>query len=264
MFKWNLLLAGACAAVMGIASTVPALAEAPQTFAGTLSGSYGNLSISGGGGDADIYGGDGQAAFGLGMPNLGAEVDAGYHYLSANGGSIDTYNIGGHAFWATMQGRLGATVQYQSLSGSGFSAHITNYGGFGEYYASDAITLGLNAGGYTASAFGSSDNDIYIGGGFSGYLTPNVAVTGLINYYNATGGNLTSYTGMLEWLVSESTPISLFGSYTNTQVSGGGGHLNLWMIGVKFYTDGNGTTLVGKHRNGALDNIVRPSIRILN
>ncbi len=86
-------------------------------------------------------------------------------------------------------------------------------------------------------------------------LTPDVLLA---------GGNLTSYTGMLEWLVSESTPISLFGSYTNTQVSGGGGHLNLWMIGVKFYTDGNGTTLVGKHRNGALDNIVRPSIRILN
>jgi hypothetical protein len=173
------------------------------------------------------------------------------------------WNIGGHLFWAPRQdGRIGATVQYEKLDGGGANTHLTQYGAFGEYYFSNMLTLGLNGGGWTGSSgtFGSSSSGGYIGGGLTDYVMPNLALTGQINYFSGSGAHLTNYSAMGEWLVSDSTPISIYGGYTYTDASGLSGHINQWTIGVKFYTNGNGTTLVEKHRNGALDTLVRPSV----
>jgi hypothetical protein len=268
MLKSTLLMAGACVASLALAS--PAFADAPVGLAGTLSGSYSNWNFSGSsGGSSNVWSADGQAAFGLGMHDLGAEIDGGYHNLSSGGsgsGSIDVWNIGGDLFWApAQQGRLGATVQYESLSGSGANAHLTEYGAFGEFYASDMITLGLNGGGWTSgshSAFGSGTDGGYVGGGVTGYVMPNLALTGQINYFSGSGAHLTNYSAMGEYLVSDALPVSIYGGYTYTDVSGASGHINQWTIGVKFYTNGNGSTLVEKQRNGALDNLVRPILQL--
>jgi len=242
------------------ALATPAFAQPPAGFAGTLSAQYGQWSTSGV--TADQWGLNGQAAFGL-APQIGAELDAGYSNLSDHG-SFDTWNIGGHAFWAPDMGRVGATVQYQASNGGGLDVHGTNYGAFGEYFASNAVTLGLNGGGYSASAgfagFSGSSDGGYVGGGVIGYVIPNLALTGQINYLGLDGGNLTSFGVQGEWMFSESLPLSGFVGYTYTDVSNGGGHINQWFLGIKFYTDGNGATLVEKQRNGALDNIVRPTV----
>jgi hypothetical protein len=255
------IVAGLMLGGMGLAAT-PAFAQPPMGFAGTLSAQYGQWSTSGF--TADQWGINGQAAFGL-APQFGAEIDAGYSNLS-NHGTLDTWAIGGHAFWAPDMGRLGATVQYQSTSGGGADIHLTNYGAFGEYYASNMFTLGLNAGGYSASAgfggFGGSSDGGYVGGGVIGYVLPDLSLTGTINYLGASGSNLTSFGIQGEWLFSESLPISGYIGYTYTDISNGGGHVDQWFIGFKYYTDGNGSTLVEKQRNGALDSIVRPAVNL--
>ena len=75
-------MAGLCAATLALATS--ALADAPVGFAGTLSGSYTNWTFSGSGsGSANLWGDDGQAAFSLGMQDIGAEIGGGYHNLSA-------------------------------------------------------------------------------------------------------------------------------------------------------------------------------------
>jgi hypothetical protein len=266
MLKTTLSLAGIAAASLALAT--PAFADAPIGFAGTLSGSYSSWNFSGsGGGSSNLWSADGQAAFGLGMQDIGAEIDGGYHNLSASGGggSVDIWNIGGDLFWAPgQQGRLGATVQYESLNGGGPNAHLTQYGAFGEFYASNMLTLGLNGGGWTGGSgtFGSSSSGGYVGGGATGYIMPNLALTGAINYFSGSGAHLTGYSAMGEYLVSDELPVSIYGGYTYTDISGISGHVNEWLIGVKFYTNGNGSTLVEKHRNGALDNLVRPKLLI--
>jgi hypothetical protein len=268
MLKYALSVAGACAATLALVA--PAFADAPVGFAGTLSGSYTNWNFSGSGsGNANLWGADGQAAFGLGMRDIGAEIDGGYHNLTTNGSgnsSVDIWNIGGNLFWApASQGRLGATVQYESLSGSGADAHLTEYGAFGEYYPSNMLTLGLNGGGWSGgsgSTFGSGGSGGYVGGGVTGYVMPDLALTGQINYFSGSGAHLTNYSAMGEYLISEATPVSIFGGYTYTDVSGASGHINQWLIGVKFYMNGNGSTLVDKQRNGALDSLVRPMLLI--
>src|SRR5450755_4232375 len=111
MLKNILSVTGVCAATLALAT--PALADAPVGFAGTLSGSYSNWNFSGSGsGSTNVWNADGQAAFGLGMQDIGAEIDGGYHNISGNGGgNIDVWNVGGNLFWApAQQGRLGATV----------------------------------------------------------------------------------------------------------------------------------------------------------
>ena len=255
------IVAGLMLGALGLAT--PALAMPPAGFAGTLSAQYGQWSTSGF--NADQWGIAGQAAFGL-APQFGAEIDAGYSNLSDHG-SIDTWNIGGHGFWSTDMARLGLTVQHQSSSGGGADFHITNYGGFGEYYASPMFTLGLNAGGYSANASlggfgGGDDSGGYVDGGVIGYILPDLSLTGQINYVGATGANATNFGITGEWLFSESVPVSGYVGYNYTDLSNGGGHVDQWFIGFKYYTDGNGSSLVEKQRNGALDSITRPAVNL--
>jgi hypothetical protein len=255
-------MAGVCTATIGLALSAPAFADAPQGFAGTLSGSYTDWNFSNGGGNANLWSTNGQAAFGLGMQDLAAEFDGGYHSVSnGSAGNLDIWNVGGHLFWApAAPWRVGGTLQYESLSGFGANTHLYQYGAFGEYYFNDMVTLGLNGGGWSGrqGTFGTGNSGGYVGGGATAYVMPDLALTGQINYFSGDNAHLTNYTAQAEYLVSESTPVSVFGGYTFTDVPGPKNHIDQWLIGVKFYTSGNGTTLVDKHRNGALDNLVRP------
>jgi len=250
------ILGTVCVVAAAAFAASPALAD----FNGTLQGDYSNLSSNQGGGSANVWGGQGTGEFGLGMGGLSAQVDTGYHDATASGGggSLNDWNIDGDLFWLGSMGRIGAAVGYQDLSGDGVSGHLTNYGGFAEWYAGHWLTIGVKGGGLDASAgFGGgsgSSSGSYIGGEALVYPMHDFALSGTIDYFSiSSGGNLTNYGVNAEWLVSETMPVSVYGGYTRTEISDGGGGLNTWMIGVKLYLNGNGaTTLEDRQRSGTV------------
>ncbi|MGD0143821.1 MAG: hypothetical protein ABSC92_11735 [Rhizomicrobium sp.] len=233
-------------------------------FSGTLQGDYSNISAGGGGSNVNVWSGQGSGAFDLGWSGLKIQGDGGYTNYSVSGESINDWNIDGALIWQGMQGRLGATVGYNDLSVSGTSLHDTNYGGFGEWYAGHMFTVGVKGGGENISAGGTSLDADYVGGEAVFYVTPDVALNGDIDYLSISkiSANVTSYGAMAEWLVSESTPISVYGGYTYSQLSSGGEHASTWTIGVKWYCNGNGaSTLVDRQRSGnASWGVASPSI----
>ena len=79
---------------------------APNGFAGTFSADYGNTSYSGGGGNADIWGVNGAGAFGLGMNDIGAEINGSYHRASVSSVDANIWGVGGSIFWAPGTGRF--------------------------------------------------------------------------------------------------------------------------------------------------------------
>jgi len=234
------------------------MAAAPVGFAGVLGANYSNTSCSGCG-SANGWGLNGQGAFGLGMSDLGAEIDGGVAGSFESGGGTSA-GVGGNIFWAPAQGRLGATVDWNHISIPGPDGDVTSYGGFGEFYASNQFTLGGNAGGLHLSSSGASVNGMYLNGGGTLYAMPDLGITGSIGY-NHIGkgfGNVMTYSIGGEWLVSETTPISLSAGYTNVDLPHGAPSLNVFTLGVKFYAGGGAMSLVDRHRNGALGPLTQP------
>ncbi len=262
-FSRSLLAGSALAAVLATS----AYAAAPNGFVGTISGDYANTGYSGGGDNANIWGINAAGAFGLGMNDIGAQVDGTYHRISVSSIDADIWSVGGSIFWAPGTFRAGPSVSYTNLdfsgAASGIDAHATTYGVFGEFFLSDAFTAGLKGGGTTGklniSGFGSgSDSGSYFGGELVGYAMPDLAIKGNVDYVEIGGGHITSYGVNAEYLFSEATPISVFGGYTRTDLSNGGGHGDTWMVGLKFYTDGP-MPLVTHHRTGTLGTIASVS-----
>jgi hypothetical protein len=234
----------------------PVLAAAPIGVAGAFSGQYANT--SGPGVHTNAWGLGGQLAFGL-APEFGAQIDAGYTNVNLGSGFSNSslWNIGGHAFFAPAMGRLGGTLNYQSFSGGGAASfNIKHYGAFGEYYATDIVTIGGNAGGTSVGNCGGCSDGGYVSGGATFYAMPNLGLTGTIGYMNIGGIKNTTFGVSGEWLFSEEVPISGFIGYNNIDPSSGGGNYDQFLTGIKFYMTGNGFTLVEKHRNGALSPLV--------
>ena len=253
------LLGGACAVALAVLPLESASADAPNGFAGTLSGAYGQSSC-GGCGTIDNWGIGGQGAFGLGTSDLGAEFDAGYQSSSLSGFSTDAFGIGGSIFWAPAEGRVGGTVGYSTINTSP-DVNVWNYGAFGEYYVAPQITLGISGGGLHANCCGSSASGTYIGGGGIGYIIPDLALTGSISSVHVNSfGSATSYGVQAEWLVSETFPISVFAGYSSTDLPFSAPKLNTWQIGAKFYIGSPGATLADHHRNGTLDPLVNTNL----
>ncbi len=240
-------------AALSLGTAVQVQAAAPIGVTGAFSGQYTNT--TGPGTRANGWGLGGQLAFGL-APEFGAEVDAGYTNISLGSGlpNSDLWHIAGHGFYAPSQGRLGGTFHYQNFNGGGFgNFNIKHYGGFGEFYVTDIATLGGNAGGTSVGNCPGCSDGGYVSGGASFYPMPNLALTGIIGYANIAGIKNTSYGITAEWLFSEALPISGYAGYNYIDPSGvGGGNFDQFTLGFKFYTDGNGVTLVEKHRNGPL------------
>ena len=258
MLNRTTLLGAVGAAALTAIPYTSAMAAAPMGFAGTVSGAYSHTSDSSGGPDTNNWNINGAGAFGL-SPDFGAQVDGGYEHASGGGTDLDIWTIEGSAFWAPAFGRIGGTVGYGSADfGGGFDVSVWTYGGFGEFYAGNFVTLGGHAGGFSWDVAGFSDTGWYLGGGITGYVIPNLALTGTIDYYDVSGSNWTAYTVGAEWQVSDAVPVSIFGGYQNTQFSGGGGHADTWLVGVKFYIGGNGMPLVANQRNGTLGWVGKP------
>ena len=243
----------------------PALAAAPEGFTGTLTGSYANDSCNGCGGHIDNWAVNGQGAFGFGPSDIGAEVDLGYMRSSGTGFDVDTWGIGGNVFWAPAFGRFGGTVDWTRYNLPGPDFDTVTYGGFGEFYASPFITVGGNVGGLHFSTTGFSADGTYAGGGITGYVMPDLGLTGAINWIHLDHsiGDATAWTVMAEWLVNEDVPVSVFGGYTNTDPFAGGSHSNTWFLGLRFYFSNTPMTLVDHHRNGSLDSLVTTNTALL-
>jgi hypothetical protein len=248
-------LATACIVAVGFAAG-PAFADFGSGFSGTLQGQYSNISAGSGGGSANTWGGSGSGAFDLGWSGLKLQVDGGYQGISSSGGgSVDDWNVDGAFFWQGHQGRIGGTVGYNGFNGGGIgNVNITNYGGFAEWYAAPMFTVGVKGGGASANSGGGGNGTAtYVGGEAVFYAMPNLALNANIDYFSEGGGNgnITSYGGTAEWLVSDHVPVSVYGGYTYSQLPSGGGHLSTWLVGLKFYLNGNGaTTLVDRQRTG--------------
>ena len=251
MKTYLLLSAGMLA--LGLAVSGPAIADA----SGTLAGSYATNTNDDGG---DLWNLNGSLT-GMFAPDWGGEVTGGYHNLNDGfGDSLDIWNIGGSVFWAGVQGRLAATINYDSTSEFGADLNATNYGLGGEWYAGPNFTVAVKGGGTTVSVSGggSDDNGGYFGGMLQWYAMPNLSLSGAIDYSEFAGLNATSETAKIEWLFSNDMPLSLYGGYEHADGDTSG---DLFFVGLKLYMNGNGAgTLVDRQRSGSLGYIAETPI----
>ena len=232
-------------------SAVSATGAFATDFSGNVSGDYANL--NGGGANANIWGVSGSGVFDVASDwNIG--LDAGYHNLNGSGANINTWNISGNAFYHAPQGRVGVVVGYSSSDGGGANFNLTNYGAGGDWFAGKMWTLSAKAGAFNGS-FGS--NGYYVGGGVTAYAMPDLAFSATYDYAHLShfGAHEGDWTLQGEWLVSESTPVSVYGGYQGTDIRSGMGNVsfNTWFVGLRWYCNGDGsTTLVDRQRNGTL------------
>lgn len=235
----SILLASACLVAAG--ALAPASAA---NFDGVFGADYSHLDANGGGGSANAWGLTGSGVFGFSQDWAG-EVDGGYQHVSQGVGSV--WNIDGSVMYRGGWGRVGGVVGYNSADNT--DINVTNYGGFVDFYASHAFTVSVKAGGFNASH--NTDGD-YVGAQVAGYVMPDFAITGGYDYTHLQhAGNENDWSVGGEWLVSETTPVSVYASYTNSKISGGGPTINVWTVGVHYYVDSGPATLVDRQRAGA-------------
>jgi len=107
---------------------------------------------------------------------------------------------------------------------------------------------GIEPDGTYHNTSGSGSSGGYVGGQGSWYVTPDIALSGDVDYIDVAG-NATSETIKAEWLFASSLPLSLYGGYQHVDSVGSA---NVWFIGLKFYGGDGGATLVDHQREGSL------------
>jgi hypothetical protein len=230
-----------------LAFTALTAAPAMADFSGTVAGSYANLDL-GGPGSTDVWGGTAAATATFGG-NWGVEGDLDYHNISG-AGSADLWAFGGNVFWRGMNTRIAGSVMYHDVPGG----NATNYGVGAEWFAGDQFTIAVKGGGLS----GSGSDGGYVGGNVKWYAMPNLALSGTVDYADQ-GGSLTTEKLQAEWLISESTPISIYGGYQHVDLAGPGDG-NVFFVGIKLYANAGGGALVDRQRNGSLGYIAESPV----
>lgn len=230
--------------------SAPAFAD-DLDLAGVLTGSYNHVSgnkIP----DANAWGVDGAAKLGLGTSGLNAELNVGYNRTAFAGLRAQNWYTGGSLFMKLDEGRVGANVNYNEINFLGENAHVTSFGGFGDYFVNDTFTVGGKLGGFSGDA-----NGLYIAGNVTGYVFPNLALSGLVGFTNVNKAYQATDLGVQgEYLISEEIPVSGFAGYTYSDISNGGGNAHTVFVGLRLYTNTvGGTTLVERQRNGTVSSI---------
>lgn len=237
MKKVLLATVGALALCAAVSTTASA-----GNVNGTLDASYANIT-NGGGSDIWGIGGSVEGMFGS---NWGGQVDGGYHNVS---NSDDIWDIGGSLFWSQANARIAATVNYHDLGGG---VDFTNYGAGAEFYAGSDFTFAAHGGGVS----GSGTSGGYVGGMAEWYATPNLALSGAVDYLDV-GGSITTETFQAEWLISDHTPLSIFGGYQHADL-GYSVDADIVFVGLKLYLNGNGAmSLTERQRQGSLGYITQ-------
>ena len=204
------------------------------------------------GNDGTQLGVTGSGLFSLG-DNLGLDLNAGYNNVSAKGFHLDNWTANVSLAWRKQDWRFGPSFGYQNNSSAGFSASTYNVGGYFDYYHSDAFTFSGKGGGFWSSP---GSNGYYVGGGLTGYLCPNFAARGSVDYtrWSAFGGSdETDYTLSAEYRFRGKLPLSLYGGYTYSEFAPGSSfHVNTLFLGLKYHFDDRFETLRDRDRGGTL------------
>ncbi len=235
-----------------VALTVAALCAGPASaqFAVTVGADYGRITAGSGSGHVNRAHVDGGIALGLGVGGIVIEADGSYTRLSELPVDDATYSsFGGSLFWASAEGRIGATAGYNHLEYIG-DGNVTNYGAFGEWFADDAFTLGLKGGGFSSNF---SVKGTYAGGEVAFYPLPNIALNATVDYTKFNGGgnaHQTDFTVGGEWLAIRGVPATIYTAYTYTDASFFTDHINTWFVGIRLYFNDDSRTLVERHREG--------------
>lgn len=302
MSKSKVLMGTVCAIALAAG---PAAADTLTGFAGFARADFQHQTFQDNylGGPVDSVNG---AKFGIGgalpvtgIPNLNVQVDASYqtrwtneyNHFSPNyctppatfgtpcaANHADTavvWNFGFSPFLAYAGSRWGMNLNYETVTRLG---HVTNGGGFMEWYLDDAITIGAKAGYLHSGGTPQGGHGHYLAGQALFYAMPNLALSLAVAWNQVlTGGagaqgfpvcprscmlgaNGVFYTVEGEWLVSEDYGISALGSYTYSQDNRFTveNNANIFRVGLKYYT-GMGP-LVDRHRNGVLRDWLRTSL----
>ena len=254
----SIILGTICAAALSAIPLSGALAN-PVTwsnFHATVGGEYSHSDVTTGG-SFDTYGVDGAASVGFGDSDFAGQANVGYHHIDASGFNLNIYNVGGSLFWAptggALDGRAGATFNYDHFNTPLGNINVKNYGGFAQWYLNHTFTFSAKGGGFDASY---NIDGYYLGAQLKAYLCPNLAASGSIDHVklnNFSTANETDYTFEGEWMFSQEMPVSVYAGYVSTDLSGTSSNLNTYLIGLRFYLDGNGATdLRDRQRSGTL------------
>ena len=262
MSKSTTMMGTACVLAMAAITAGPAAAAPLTDFAGTLTTNFGMW-------DDDSPGSDSVKSWLLGgsvaaplpdLANLNVQFDASYRHNWADNFSQEDWNLGGSLFWASMDGRVGVNFNHATFTSVG---HVTNGGVFGEWYLGNLTAMGkagwLSSGG---SGFGGHGN--YLGAALAGYITPDLAITGGVEWGDLVQGQgcqtcgrqdlrVNAYELMAEWLFSPAMGLSGYAGYTfvDSKIYTFDSEANIWLIGLRWYTGGG--ALVDRHRNGNLN-----------
>ena len=254
------ILGTACALALGSLAAGPAMADV-SNFSAAAGVGYEHASVSGF--HANDWTFMGTAAVDTDwLHNMSVQGDINYqsvadHYDGDGGVHVSDLSLSISPFWRMPWGRIGAVVGLNDYDYYGaLNERFVNFGGYAEWYVCPNVTLAVKGGGWTAEYYSSNQGSGYVGGQATWYAMPDLAITGTVDYtgypHNYGSSNETNYGVMAEWLVSESTPISVYAGWNGTSVSHSSDTVSTWMVGLKVYTDQNGaSTLVDRQRSGS-------------
>jgi hypothetical protein len=194
------------------------------------------------------------------------ELDAGYQSFSSSSNSTENgWNLNGAYFWNECNWRFGPVLGYQSTTSTttisvpsinfnesiSSTSHAFNYGAFGEWDACSRWTYYVKGGGFSSDPYGG----YYFGAGLEWYLCEDFDFCGDYDYLSNTPSLVRdNYSIRADWLVSESTPITISAGFTFTDYPYNY-TVDQYSLGIRFLFNGPDTkTLEDRQRNGELIN----------
>jgi len=263
----------------------PAAADTLAGFTAMVNADYTHTSVTSSSSQPDLN----TAGLGgaIAMPvdeisGLNWQLDGQYNHAwvggsgSSSSGSAEFWDLGFSPFWAGQSGRVGLNVNYMTQTHFG---HLTNGGLFTEWYFGN-ITAGFKGGWLSSGGTPTGGHGNYAGGAVTFYALPNLSVTGSADWYDLVSGhgcgsacgrtdtNNWDISALVEFLVSERFPLSIYGGFTY------GTHhdtffdtflhafvqekfnTSTFLVGFHYYL-GGGMPLIDLNRNGNL----RPWLR---
>jgi hypothetical protein len=162
------------------------------------------------------------------------DLSVNYGHQSVSHFDTTSWAIGLAPVWYTEFWRFGPAVGFQTSDTSGFTTDTWNYGAFAEAVLSPVFTASARGGWFSISH---GSDGYYLGGGLRAFVIPDLLLNGAVDYthYDAFGGSdETDYTLGAEYLISRTTPISIYGGYVRSEF-GHGFSSDTWFLGIKLY-----------------------------
>ncbi len=242
------LAAGLGALALALTTTT-ALAGNDIGLRGSIDGEYahvdGEQDVN-----SDLWSGNVHLMLPLGS-NFAIQGEGGYGNVHGDGQNVDGWDISGAAFWRNERGDVGVSVAHASFSGD-VDTDVTAYGVFGEFFA--AILPCRRAAAGSVEAIRSM--------GITGARAPSSTSCPICRSRAAVDqihlnhvGHVTDWDVTGEWQVMDTTPLSLFGSYTHSDLSDSSFSFDTWMVGFRWrFGEPGGSTLEMGDRTNVVPN----------